>query len=284
MYQDGDITGLYRRDGHLTELSLFRFMRGELSAEERAEVEAHIDACEVCAERLAELRSFESDFRAGPLASPAWLAELEEKQAAPKVVSLAERRRSKMPVYAAGTLFAAAAALFLMLSLEPEPSPEAELLGVGQEEPDDGIRLKGRAFSMQVHANDGAQTRTLAPGGVVHPGERLGFSVYPRKAGHLMIVGVDERNEAYLCYPQAKGTSASIEAQKGGLALEEAVRLDSVLGTERLVAFFCDEGFDFEDIKPRLESASGRLDSDPLPQLKEGCWQEEVVLEKRASD
>lgn len=98
-----------------------------------------------------------------------------------------------------------------------------------------------------------------------------------------MIAGVDERNEAYLCYPQAKGASAPIEAQKSGLALDEAVRLDSVLGQERLVAFFCEDGFEFDDIKTRLEGAARNLDGARLPKLKEGCWQEEVVLDKRAS-
>jgi hypothetical protein len=157
---------------------------------------------------------------------------------------------------------------------------------------DDGLRLKGRAlptrapvpterpFSWEVFVNDDSGTRAVVDGDTVYPGQRLGFRVHPRHSGHLLIVGVDDRGQDYLCYPQRQGgQGALVAASDKPYSLEEAVRLDEVTGHERLLALFCPEPVSLEQIGPALLEAV-RGGADELPVLRPGCAQRDITLLK----
>ena len=127
------------------------------------------------------------------------------------------------------------------------------------------------SFHLQVFVHDGEDSRRAKEGERVHPGDRLVFHAQLPRDGHLLIAGIDAHDEPYLCYPQNKaGRSAPV--QRGSAAQEEAVRLDGVLGTEEIVAVFCDDPFDFVGTVARLRS-----DRKTAPK---GCQQRNFKLQK----
>jgi hypothetical protein len=140
-------------------------------------------------------------------------------------------------LYVAAAALAAAALVFAL---------RADVIGdAGPVEPD-VFRLKG-GFDFQVFAHDGARSRVVDSGAVVHPGERLGFKVGAPTGGHLLVLGVDGRGAPYLCYPQdGQGASRLLDPSGDAHDLQQAVRLDAVLGSEDIVALLCASPVTFE--------------------------------------
>jgi hypothetical protein len=253
--REEEVEHLWTRGGHLTGLTLDRRALGELGAAEQEAVEAHLGGCAACQAEVARVAAFDAGLSLPPLSLPA----------AP-VARVLPLRRRWWPA-ALGAAAAAAAALWLLL---PGLRGGADLDG-------DGVRVKGREaapasagfvegdFSWEVLVHDGGQTRAVGSGDRVHPGERLGFRVHPRRSGYLLIVGEDDGGQGYLCYPQrGGGEGALMAASDRPYALEEAVRLDEVLGHERLTALYC----------PGPVSMGG--------QAPEGCLRRALVLQKEA--
>lgn len=311
--------GAWTRDGHLSDLGIDQILRGELPRE--GAVQAHLDSCEDCARRLAEVQRFNAEFEAGPLAAPAWLATLsahpasaeaslppseaslhEEGEGAGEpqrteplgpmnqvggaVISLAQAREAKRAAWSraavGGLLAAAAVAIVVMSWPSPEPgegSGPDRLPGVWDK--GDGIRIKGRLLNLRLFANASGETRAVVDRGVVHPGERIGFQLKVQLDSHVMIVGVDERDSAYLCYPQNNGGDAqAFKGSASAVTLDEAMRLDDVLGQERIVAIMCPEPFQFEAIREPLVAAARQAGAGAMPRVMPDCLQQEVRLAK----
>jgi hypothetical protein len=205
----------FRRDGHLTDLALEHTLDG--ASLEGAD--AHLSTCHTCADRLQAARAVElPDLRTMP-------ASVQPLAALP-----APANRGW---YGLVGLLVAAVALFAALPLlRPTTGPS------------DGIRLRGDGLSLQVFRDAGEISERLRDGDPVAPGDRLGFRVRNRDAGHLLILGLDDAGGAYLCYPQGGGGS-SVEVRPSGTprTLPEAVRMDEQRGTERLFAVLCEEPF-----------------------------------------
>ncbi|HMV65677.1 MAG TPA: zf-HC2 domain-containing protein, partial [Myxococcota bacterium] len=64
---------LLRRDGHLLDLAIDRYLAGELRPDQVAELEAHAGACAPCAAQVAEARQ---DVALPPVAWPERQAEV----------------------------------------------------------------------------------------------------------------------------------------------------------------------------------------------------------------
>lgn len=265
--------GLWTRDGHLAELGVNRLLTADLPQHLSQALQHHLAACPRCAARLEAARAADAEFRASALGAPPWLAALQAPEA--PVVDLAARRAQRR-TWAVATL-AAAASLALVTAVALRGGPSLP------QPPEDLVRSKGRAFAMEVYANSPEGTRGVPSGGEVHPGERVGFRIYPKTKGYVMVLGVDDRGEDYLCYPRRGDKGAALqEAAPEGVTLEQAMRLDEVLGHERLVALLCPEPFTYDEVAPQLKAQAQRVGAGQVGPLRAGCQQHEVRLLKTA--
>lgn len=233
----------FRRDGHLSDLGLEHVLDGTpLDGSD-----AHLAACQACAARLAAAEAVELPVRMAP-SMPSSV------QDPPARGSAANR-----PWIAVGL---AVAAVLLLVLAWPARRP------VGA---DDGIRLRGDGLSLQVFRDAGDTSERLRDGDRVHPGDRLGFRVRTRDGGHLLVVGLDDADVPYVCYPQDQGGRAvQVGPSSGPRALPEAVRVDGSGTAERLHAVLCERPFDLEDVRDALIEG----------EVPEGCLVDVVTLVK----
>lgn len=267
---------------HLSELQANAYLLGELSATQLPRVDAHLSSCETCTQYLETLRGVDA---AAPV--PEWLArmpaELREARPAPTPgVSTPERpnhravprtsderrprARRRGRVIWGGAAVAVAAVAAVLLIVVPKPAPT----------PDDVVLRKGSDFALEVFATDGGAPREVSTGDAVAAGERLGFRVRSGRVGYLMIAGVDDKGSAYVCHPKS-GPAQRLQPSSDATVLGSAVELDDVAGRERIVGLWCPDSFAFEDIVTTLQQGANA----PVPLLREGCAQREVLLEKR---
>ncbi len=272
---------VFGRDGHLLELAVSRSLCEPVSAAFRRQIDAHVAECSACREVFEAIEEADA---AVTLEPPAWLLKAAEgdgpapataDRSGGQVIELAEGRRRRRWVAAAASLAVAATALFVLVPRGGAPTPEDA----------DQLRRKSSALDLEVYVHDGERARLAADGTIVHEGDRAGFRIWPRRDGHLMIVGVDARQDVYLCYPQrAKGQSTTIKATASPIVVNEAVRFDDQLGAEHLFALICDEPFTLADLAPQLRrAASGATIQEDAPALRAGCVQKRLVLDKRAT-
>lgn len=260
--------GLTRFD-HLTDLACDRLATDPPDSDPElfAACYAHLAACEACRARFARVLD-EQRAVILPSAAVRSLA----ARSTPGPAPLPALRAKRWPLVA-GVVMALAASLFLVL----RPStPDADLVPVTF--PSDDPRSKGAPLSLQIHVNDGSQTRTVGDGDDIHPGERAAFAVRTTVAGHLLIFGWDDSGKRYPIWPADSDPvhAAPFAATPTWTAIPAAVRFDDALGDEHLIAVFCPTTFALSDLAP-APIGSAR-DSVPLPP---GCSAHLVVLHKR---
>lgn len=307
---------LFRRDGHVTELALDRYRLGELDADATAEVDAHLDGCAECAAMHDRLVAFDADFlnrtpmpdfgalaaaKAAEAPQPAQDAPqarpMRDAQPRPERVQAQRARQAGRARWgrALGYIAVAAAAAVIALVAAwslggdtPQGADPGAGLGPGVNGTPssfvDDTRIKGSGFNLEVHLQRDATTRVLNDGDTVHPDDPLGFVVYPKRPGHLLIVGVDATHKTYPCHPQdANAASAPVDAAQDAVQVPSAIALDGVLGVERIVALYCPEPFALADVRDALEAASKAASDDAeLPSVRPACAQQEVTLIKRS--
>jgi hypothetical protein len=294
------------RGGHLSELALDRYrFEPDAPLTFRQAIAAHLEGCGACRTALARLvdedrrlgeslqnvqissisknaQSAEDSVSTGPessaknsLKSGAVGASLESARPAAEVIPLRGRSfggsrlsRSEaaqdVPLHKRKLMWlamplAAAAALVLAV-VEPLPQEEIEA---------ERVRLKGTTFEVEVHVHDGQTSRLVSGGDVVHPGERMGFRVRASMPGHLLLIGRDDRGATYPCYPASGQASAPVAGSSQMVALDAALAFDDALGSERLIAFFCDAPLEL----PGLAIPS---------EIPPGCVRRELSLTKVA--
>lgn len=250
-----DFSDLFTRDGHLTELTYDRLELGELDEAQVNAVASHTESCDRCQALSAELDAL----GAGAPGPPAQERHEYVPPPSPGAPRTRARRGGRAQMIWAGAAVAISAAAAVLMFVIPG----------GDVPPDDGIRTKGAPIDLEVFVDREDGGTALDKGDKVHPGDRLGFRVHAREAGHIMIVGVDSTAEPYLCYPQKTGgVAAPTDAMTKAATLQEAVELDDVLGEETLILVHCAERFAFDSIRNRLGD------------LPEGCRQKELRLVK----
>ncbi len=261
------------RFGHLPELAFDRLLLDNRSTDPAffAAAEAHLAQCEQCRAAFAELRAEDSSFHAA--------ASLRKRPDR----STGHARVGRMVAIATATLALAAG---LLIALRPGPEPRT---GGGYGQPFGpsaggfdpgglGLRAKGGALELEVHVHDGVVSRTVDNHSVVHPGERAGFGVRVDRAGFLLVLGWDQRGQAYVLYPPAADAAtpaAAVSASDAVVALPVAARFDATLGEEHLAAVFCETPFALSDLAPQ-----GHIDP-PAIAARPGCALRRVTLDKR---
>jgi hypothetical protein len=252
------MTDFFTRDGHLTVLSLERYLAGEVGD---STVQDHIGTCAVCATRLQALR---------------------EDGAANHIQPRALPKRSVAPVY--GALLAAAAAVAIYVAVPKEPGVEQDpTLSTPWVEPADYFRVKG-SLNVEFFVKRAEHVTKAKDGDPVYAGDRMGFRISTPRAGQLMIAGIDGQGDPYLCYPQGnEGRSMSIGPTKSLTTLDQAIVLDEVLGQEDLVAVFCEEPFEFDRLSEALRRS--RLEQKESAFITSaGCRTRTIRLTKKRAE
>jgi len=204
----------------LTDLELERWLAEDLPADRIR------GATAADRSRLEELRGEHAGF----LASVDVGAEL--RAIRQRVVQSTPVRRSAPPrawLVSAGAL--AAAALVLVLVLRGR-SPGT----------DDDLQPKGGTIGLVVHVAAGSDSRPIASGDPVHPGDQIRFEVSVPHPGHVAVVGIDGSGASTVYYPFGGRAPASIDAGTGAV-LPGAVRLDATAGDERIYAVYAERPF-----------------------------------------
>lgn len=247
--QEHAVGDLFRRDGHLSGLTVDRIVLDDLSAAELVTIGEHLAGCPPCDGRLSQARA-EQEEELPPLIAP-------KPMVAPKpdakVVPIGSARRAKWAVWGA---LAAAALLVLVLrpwaNSEPGPTPDTA----------DDFRAKGGDIALQV-VREGGQGKLLVNGDTVRAGDHVGFAVRLKRDGYVLIMGLDEGDKDYVCYPRPSGPSAAMKANADFERVEDAIRFNSTAGTERIVAFLCNAPLD-------TKTASAAMRAGTAAQL-DGC-------------
>lgn len=287
------VATVFGRSGHVNELTMERWVAGELEPDVERELDAHIGSCISCRLLRDEIVAETEAFSIGP--SPEVRQRFAEEsrnltEGAPAgVTSLASRRAPRLAMWGGALAAAAAIALVVVPAVTPEDpgappegSIKTEVTSTRPSNLPPGIRLKGAPFNLEVYANAGDEAYLVGTGDVVHSGDRVGFRVQSRRPGHLLIVGADDHGNTYLCSPQdTRGHSVAMFPSDEPITLKDAVRFDDVLGQERIVALFCEEPFDFDSIAGELSELTLEYSGAPLPPVRSGCIQREVSLRKR---
>ncbi len=155
---------------HPSTLTLHRLRYGELDAEAIRELEAHLDRCATCRERLRAQRADRAAFELAPLPPSIRAA------AAPP--SLGWRwARVLIP----------AASLAAALSLLPVPEEASRAIS---EPALEAGRTKGAGADLEVWLEDGDRARPLGAGDTVRAGDRVQLR-YRAGGGWVSFAGVD---------------------------------------------------------------------------------------------
>ncbi|MEL6347152.1 MAG: hypothetical protein AAFV53_28820 [Myxococcota bacterium] len=260
---------LFTRIGTLTELTIDRYLLDDLSAEQRAAVDAHLSAHPAEQARIDEARQdLAQPLPPLTLKTPSATAAPEEpdapkeEEAAPdNVVPLFSQRR--LWTAATGAL-AAAAALLLFVNVDP----------IDTGEPVDTFTARGDWLS--VVDVEGKPAR------VVVPGDKLMFEATARGDGYLLVLGVDGKNVVYPWHPMGKKAEA-IQVSTGAVVQPTiSMRMDETPGRERIIGLLCETPFRFEDVSGVLSlKTSLTPEGEEIPLLREGCQQTEVALYKK---
>jgi hypothetical protein len=244
-----------------SEFALERWRLGELAgSSDEAPLVAHLEACETCRRRRAEL----AEAVPPPLDTGAiW------SRASTGGQLVSPGRRKALPasrwVGAAFAGIALAAALFLVLR---------------RTEPD--TLIKGGDFQLEVIAKtrDGS-VRRIESGAHLAPGDRLRFEVSTRwPKADIALVMLDSAGKVSRLAP-AEGQSLAISGGRRAL-LHEAVVLDGALGAERIVLVACARSMEVPDVVASAKRALATAHGDPrqVESLGTGCHEETFWITK----
>lgn len=254
-------------EGCISDLEFDQWRADELEQDEAARLEAHLETCSRCQQRHAALNRAATAFleRFPSIESLAAGSDpVRRGEAASQVVDLKTRRMRAWTLgsMAAGVL--AAAAFFLLV--KPVTPPER----TASPEAGEGTRLKGSS-RLGFFVKRGSQVLLGVDGQVVHPGDRLRFTVSAMAPEQLAIFSLDGAGVASVYFPA--GAESAPVGRGMNQPLESSVELDATLGREHLWAVFCNTPFRVEPLRERLER-EGKL-AEPA-----GCTSETLAITK----
>jgi len=212
-----------------SELTLDRYVAGELGVDERARVEAWAAASPDNAARLSARTTFPH-----PSDHARMLAGIEARLAPttiPAQDGLGGRARAWWRrLVGPGALSLVVAAAAVLLVARPWQ-------GEG-----DVIRPKG-TFAFVVHKKTPTGSEVFVSGGEARDGDELRFEIDLKEAAHLVILDQDPRGQLAPAWPlPASDANAPVplpRVEPGARALDGAVALDDALGDEWLHAVVC---------------------------------------------
>ncbi len=236
-------------DRKLTDLELERHLAGDLDAARFA------DATDADRTRLGELRAEQEAF----LRSVD--VDMEVKRIQQRVARAAPEKRVWWRwLVPAGALAAAAAAVLVFLK---RPGGDDGPIG------GDDIRVKGDDITLVVHLATGADSRRLASGDTVAPGDRIRFEVNAQKPGFVAIIGIHGSGEPTIYHPDhGTGPTAFDPAER---LVPGAIQLDPTPGDEHFYAVYSATPFVLDAVIPALAGNSA---------MPPGVAKAEIVLHK----
>jgi hypothetical protein len=258
----------------LSDLSLDQLLTRELSDDARDAVNAHLERCATC-------RSRRDDFaarNAAYLTAVPSFAALAERAAEARAGAAADQpgrvladqmpRRAARARIAILGLAAAAAALLVSRAAFIVPETTEPAVSPALERPD-VTREKG-APDVGYYVKRGEQVVRGEPGQALRPGDRLRFTYTSAGPQQFALFNRDGRG-ARVFYP-AGPRSVALAAGKG-VALDFGVELDDYVGSEQVLALFCEQPFELEPVRQAL--ARGQATSAPA-----GCTLRTLELKK----
>ncbi|MBE2249048.1 MAG: DUF4384 domain-containing protein [Myxococcus sp.] len=111
--------------------------------------------------------------------------------------------------------------------------------------------VKGSLVFTAFRQREGGAAEALKPGAVVRPGDRVRFSVRAPGAGFVAVLSRDGAGHASVYYPFAASQPAAHDGNEA--LLPDAIRLDDVLGAERVWALFSARPFELSPLLRQLE-------------------------------
>jgi Putative zinc-finger len=252
---------LTREDACLSNYALDRWFVGQLSADEARAMQEHMDGCPHCSLRCDELSRQRSAFYTR---APSWGAFEKLRSPAPVLPSRARRRAASAPGVRAWALPLMAAAGLLVIGVG---------VGLRSSEPQQSAteRSKGGP-SIGFFVKRGERIRRGSTSEEVIPGELLRFTYTTERPLYFALLHADSAG-AKIQFP-TQPNAARIEAGRE-IPLDFSIRLDSLLGTERVYGVFCEEAIALEPVRAGLERSGS------LPLLPR-CRVDPLELKKRS--
>jgi len=246
---------------HPSELALERHLLDPAASA----VRGHVDGCQRCAARLAEMKRQGEEFL--QFVFPATVEKVEE--AAEK----GARRFSWIPFFAPVSAVAAAAALFLLVQPAPDGFPADY----------DGIKGRG-GLGLSVFVNRTTGAHCAVEGEPVSAAEQIRFRVdLVRKPCHLWLLSVDAAGQVSRLFPTS-GDGGALVATR--FEIPGGAVLDGKPGPERVFAICSPQPVYYAAVERAVQVASAR--GEPAVRairevagLPEGTAQASVLLEKR---
>jgi len=134
-----------------------------------------------------------------------------------------------------GGALAAAVAAVLVVTRRTEPlAPPRDR--------DDDLTAKGAAVALVIHVARPPDSRRLATGDTVRPGDRLRFEVSVPRRGYVAVVGIDGAGTASSYVPSDGHEPLAIDPAGSGV-LPGAIELDATPGDERFYAVYSERTF-----------------------------------------
>jgi hypothetical protein len=250
----------------LSDLRIDQLLGDELSESARVEVQAHLAGCTPC-------RARRDDFAAR---CDTYLAQAPSFGAlAERVDRLrADRTRARGRPRARTALFALAAAAAVLLALRSGLTDRTPSGPAAPREPElsDGTRGKG-VPELGYFVKRGDHVVLGEPGRVLRPGDRLRFTYTSSRAQQFALLNRDGRGTR-VYYPT--GTRSAAIAAGEAVALDFSVELDDYVGSERVLAVFCEEPFDLEPLRRAFDTGEA-------PRAPAGCTLKTIELHKEAA-
>ncbi len=242
--------------GHLSSETIDLLMLSALDSSAANDAKTHIDGCDTCRTRWRELNEDKEKFQ--QYVFPRTLERVTAKVMAPSFFDRVKRFRVWGPLAGA----AAAIAIGVVSVAGPTQTEDEVYIGVKGAKTAD-VTLKGDArIAMEVVAQRQSEGQfPVKNGSVLRPGDKIMFVVNPGSAKYVLI-GSRDGSGAFTVY-HPFGGDKSVAIERGSHELPGAVELDTVAGTEKLVAVFSNEPVDAKALRQAVDS------NPTAPQLKD---------------
>ncbi len=226
---------------HVSDLRWDRLLAGELRDDQATEVRAHAASCERCGGRLKELTAGRDAFTVRP-----------------QVIAFAPRRKRGLWAGVAGALAAAAAVAIV----------------VTRPKPDDGERIKGSGFDLELVVLRGSETVPVSSRDVVFEGDLIQAAYSSTRDGFGAVIARDGADGVFSYVPSSGDQMLALPAGERR-SFPQSTTLDTVLGSERVFVVWCEQPQPIAPLLAELRSVGDVT-------APAGCHVRRVELTKQA--
>ena len=252
-----------------SEDELLSFVDADLSPEQLARVEKHLEVCSACAKQVMTLSSLVADLGAPLSAAPPLDVALHVASVMDRLDSRVTERHRLAWLSWAGGLTAAAAALLLFVKLQaptgPQRVPGGELVARGGP----AEASLSRNVGVQLYSSQRAELTALGSGSRIAPSTALtaGLRNLANTRAYLLLFAVDSQQAVHWIAPEYVSQGSNPEAsplepdRSERLLPSVAVFDDLAPGPLRVVAVISNERLHVSDVEalPPAELSAERL-------------------------